>query len=507
MSNENIQNQLTGTPIVVVRDGQSNSGGVTGQNSYIQSDRLNGEPIFQMSWGLTGHGNIPVPVKGKFYQMEFPTQMTGMSEVTGCSFTMNFCKKLCEKFPGRPIYVIACDVPGTGYNTSNQFYTWGHDGFNSYADIPSDRDSKYLTTKMVNTIKKYSPTGTVDYVIGIQGENDKDNSNYQYQVLERLTYLRGIFGNFVFAMGTMLPSWIALAANMGSPAMSDYTHRSISHLADNATTSFHDHLYGAYDGVHFNADSQRLIGEEFFNNIHRNIHAYQDVLWNSIFRSEPPIFWYDFSRQNSNYGYLGVESKSFWERTSDKWNTNTTGVTIDSHNCSWSSNDHLNTTVNASGLSNYAKMVIFTPNSITFGNVMSGSINSVLWIRNGALEALVGGVSYKVPREQLTLKVGNKYAVILSVTDHQVIFKVHNFSRPNLKISVTIPAKQNSHKFSEYDNTIPMHIGNIPKPADTSDGSEWYGFSGKIHFAGMVDRFLYDIECKNAIRFFKTYWK
>jgi hypothetical protein len=463
---------------VVVRDGQSNSGGITGRSSYISSDRLNGEQIFQMSWGTPGHSDIPVPPEGQFYPMEFPTQILGMSQVTGCSFTMNFCKKLSEAFPNRPIYVIACDVPGTGYNTSNQYFTWGHDGFQSYKDIPDSMEGRYLTKRMVNTIKKYSPTGSVDYILGIQGENDAQNPNYKHQVLERLTYLRELFGNFVFSMGTMLPSWISLAANMGSPARSDATHRAIAHMADNSTTSFHDHLYGAYDGVHFDANSQRQIGIEFFNNIHRNIHAYNDKLWTTLY-GDPnttldryllsnvktiPSFWYDFSRQNSNYGYMGSESKGFYDKFTNKWNNNTTGVKVDSHNCLWTTNDHLNTEINASGLTHYTKIAMFTPttqNSIQFGNIMSGSINSVLWINAGTIGALVGGQTYIVPREQLTLEVGHRYLVVLSVSPSQVIFKITDFSNPTKIIATTLPA--GVHSFNDGDNNIPIHIGNIPK--------------------------------------------
>ena len=524
MSNENKQN----VPIVVVRDGQSNSGGVTGRSSFIHSDRLNGEPIYQMSWGYKGQSNIPVPPEGQFYSMEFPTQMLGMSNVTGCSFTMNFCKKLSKANPGRPIYVIACDVPGTGYNTSNQHYTWGHDGFNSYAEIPDSTGNRYLTKRMVDTIKKYSPTGSVDYIVGIQGENDAQNPNYRYQVLERLDYLRSLFGNFVFAMGTMLPSWLSLGANMGTPALSDSTHRSLAHIANNATTSFHDHIYGAFDGVHYDMESQRLIGIEFFNNIHRNIHAYQDSRYTSLFGGDlidsmnnmdiseektsetsnsSTLFWYDMNRQNSNYGYMMPESKAFWNRTNGEWNSNTTGVKVGSHDCLWTSNDHLNTGVTASGLTHYTKIAMFTPttlNSTKFGNIMSGSINSVLWVNNGTIAAMIGGHTYSVPHEQLKLQVGSKYLVVLSVSPEQVIFKVHDFANPNRKISATFPAK--SHTFTVADNAVPIHVGNIPKTNDTNDGSEWYGFYGEIHFASMLSRNLNDWDSQQAVNFFSTYW-
>lgn len=525
MSNENRQ------PIVVVRDGQSNSGGITGRDSFIHTDRLNGEPIYQMSWGIPNNSIVPVPPKGQFYPMEFPTQLLAMSDVTGCSFTMNFCKRLSKANPGRPIYLIACDVPGTGYNTSNPYYTWGHDGFNSYESILEDQSTKYLTKRMVNAIKDYSPTGSVDYIIGIQGENDKDNQYYQYQVEERLKYLRSIFGDFIFAMGTMLPSWLSLANSMGSPAISDATHRALFHLDNRSTTSFHDHINGAFDGVHYNAESQRQIGHEFFNNINRTIHPYDDVSWPVIFggsspnvndtlieklgnlrlkddeiASSPPLFWYDFSRHNSNYGYMG-ESKAFWNRVTNKWNSNTTGVNIDSHNCHWSNNDHVNTEINVSGLTEYTKIIMFTPTtkqSTQFGNLMSGSMNSVLWTSSGTVSALVGGQVYKVPNEQLTLRVGHRYLCILSVNSNQVIFKVTDFNDNNKVVSYTIPA--NKHTFHESDKSVPIHIGNIPKPNNPRDGSEWYGFYGNIDFAAMLPTSLNLWKCTSATNFFTKYW-
>lgn len=483
-------------PIVVVRDGQSNSGGVTGRKSFIDSDRLNGEQIFQMSWGIQDTSTVPVPPMGQFYQMEFPTQMVGMSGLTGCSFTMNFCKKLAAANPGRPIYLICCDVPGTGYNWGNPYYTWGHDGFTSYADIPDSLQTKYLTKQLVDTVKTYSPTGTFDYLVGIQGENDQKNTNYQSDIMNRISYLRSIFGqDFIFAMGTMLPSWLRLAA----PAISDTSHRMLGHSCHRATTSFHDHINGAFDGVHFNSESQRQIGIEFWNNINRNIHAYDDPIWNRLF-DKNSLFWYDFSRQNSNYGYMGPESKAFWDRTTDTWNENTTGVKVGSHDCLWANNDHVNTGNNASGATNYTKIVMFTPYAINYGNLMSGSMNSVLWVRGGSIEAMIGGRIYTVPKELMQLVTGRKYTCVLSVSPEQVIIKVDQ------SVSVTIPVGNSKHQFNYIDNQTPIHIGNIPKSNDINDGSDWYGFNGEIHFAGMLNRNLNSWDCGQAIDYISKYW-
>lgn len=494
-------------PIVIVRSGQSNSGGVTERSSFIPTDRLNGEQIYQMSWGIQGHSSVPVPPMGQFYQMEFPTQMIGMSQLTGCSFTMNLCKKLAKLYPTRPIYLIACDVPGTGFNTSNPYYTWGHDGYNSYENIPESQNGKYLTINMVNTIKQYSPTKSVDYIVEIQGENDKSNNTYQYQVIERITFLRKLFGNFVFAMGTMLPSWINLCVTMGMPAISDSTHRQLSHIIANSTTSFHDHLYDAYDGVHFSALSQRQIGIEFFNSIHRNIHAYNDERWEKLFRKNS-IFWYDFTRQNSNYGYLANESLSFWDRISNKWNTNTKGIKVNHHACLWTTNDYINTNVNSSTLSSYTKIAIFTPTSDgdnQLGNIMSGSINSVLWIYLNEIQAIVGGQKYSIPSEQFTIQKNHKYLVILSVSPGQIIIKIHDFNNPTHKISFSVPVEA-SHTFNKDDVSIPMHIGNIPDLYNVCDGTTQYGFYGLIHFAAMLSKNMNDLECLNAIDYFNTYW-
>jgi hypothetical protein len=479
-------------PIIVVGWGQSNQPGTNGRETFIDTDRLNGEQIYCMSWGIQEYNLIPVPPEGTFYPMEFPIQCLGMSNITGVSGSMNFCKRLATKYPDRPIFYIECAVPGIGFGEENPYYTWNRH---------TENNKRNLVMRMVNAINKYSPTGSIDYLIGIQGEADAQNAMYQYQVLDMHQYMRSLYGDFVFSMGTMLLSWIT---SVDTPILSDATHRAIGHLVPFASTSFHDHLIDAFDNVHFSTKSQRDIGNCIYDNINRNVHPYMDERWSSLFGQS--LFWYDFSRQNSNHGYMGHNSNCFWDRITGQWNTNTTGVKIDSHNCTWTTDDHLNTEMEASTLTNYTKIVMFKPSgSISFGNIMSGSINSVLWVFNGTIAALVGGQTYVVPAEQLTLNIDGMYLVVLSVSPDQVIFKVHNFNDPTKIISVAIPVVA-EHKYTEEDKSVPIHIGNIPKTEDTNDGSEWYGFNGEIFFGAMLPNNLNDWDCKNAIDFFTTYW-
>jgi hypothetical protein len=498
MSNENNK------PLVVLRWGQSNSGGVTGRSCFKAEDRMHDENVFIMSLGIRGFNNVPVPPAGQFYRYELPVQCKAMSNETGVSFIGNFVKKLANNNPGRPIYVIPVDVPGTGFLPNNIHFNW-----NRHLLVPSQN----LTLRAVNLIKNYSPTGSFDYMVGIQGENDAQNSKYMSQATDFFNYMYDEFGPYELCLGTMLQSWINLGYVMNKPPKSDPTHRMLAHIPDlkpNATTSYHDDLTDAYDGVHFGDESQRIIGNRMYDAIHRNIHAYEDLRWLTLFKNNTPLFWYDFSRQNCNKGYLSSNAKHFWDRIEAKWNTKTDGVKIEARGALWTTNDHLDTRVISSNLAHYTKMVMFTPTTLQatqMGNLMSGSISSVLWTSQGTLQVLVAGHAYTIPQEQLNLKLNHRYLVVVSVSPNQVIFKVRDMTTVALskhRISVCLPTGNNKHSFGGGDS--PQFIGNIEKAANVSDGSDWYGFHGHIDFAAMLPRSLNDMDCNDAVDYFLTYW-
>jgi len=223
--------------------------------------------IFQYSRGINkdGFGNLlqyNPGQQGTWIKAQHPLQHRLIYNNNSVGFGLDFAKELLKKLnPKDEIYLLNCALGGSGFQPSDL-------GYGTVSWKKSESVNINLYNSMIedyNNVMSKNQGLIMSGILWHQGEADAglNNTNYYYDLVKFITDFRTDMKNtnISFVCGTMLNSWKKMVKGA---ATVDWAHKSIKMLAPWMTDFCDfDDLVGAYDMVHYNAESQREMGKRY----------------------------------------------------------------------------------------------------------------------------------------------------------------------------------------------------------------------------------------------------